>query len=39
MKTVLIVIITSLIVIFAVAALNYASYKDAPKNKKSDSAK
>lgn len=39
MKTALIVIVTSLIVIFAVAALNYASYKDASTKPKDTSKK
>jgi hypothetical protein len=39
MKTVLIVILTSLVVIIAVAALNFASYSDKTTNQKSGSAK
>jgi len=39
MKTLLIIILTSLAVIIAVAALNFASYKDKSANSKPNSTK
>ena len=39
MKTILIIILTSLVIIIAVAALNFASYNDKPENQKPNSTK
>ena len=39
MKTLMIIILTSLVVIIAVAALNFASYSDKPTNSKPNSTK